>query len=212
MFLFLRKLIAMSNEINYTFSMIKAVLFDLDGTLVQLPDFDKRVFIEYAKVGIKHGYDGKEFQNAVMQGLIAMLGNQTDKTNRQVFYETFSQYIPSDENKIEQAFDEFYNGELNNFKQDLTIKINLAPKIKELREAGLKIVLATSPVFPISAIITRLAWVGLSLDDFYFVTNYENITRSKRFTEFITHILKKLNEKIFLINLRLAENFAVKNA
>ena len=75
---------------------IKAVLFDLDGTL--LPQ-DQNVFIGvYFKELIKAlsplGADARELEAAVWQGTGSMIKNDGSKTNEQAFFRYVSKLVP----------------------------------------------------------------------------------------------------------------------
>lgn len=54
-----------------------------------------------------------------------------------------------------------------------------APEAKETvvlaRERGLRVALATNPIFPMIATRQRIAWAGLDRKDFELCTTYENI-------------------------------------
>ena len=176
--------------------MIKAVLFDLDGTLVQIPNdvFEKHLFMGYAQIGAANGYDPKVFTGAVMKGYHAMVENQSDKTNDKVFYDVFSTII-TDKNfeECEAMFDKYYRTNFNDLQSLNTIKLDLKQKLGELRAKGIKLALATNPMFPLSAIETRLNWVGLTASDFDFITTYSNMKRGKKYIEYYTHVLEQLN-------------------
>ena len=62
------------------------------------------------------------------------------------------------------------------------------------RKAG-KVILATNPIFPRCADVTRLAWIGLTPEDFDLVTDYDNCCFSKPKPEYNEDILKRCNLK-----------------
>ena len=68
---------------------IKAVLFDLDGTLVPM---DQDVFIgEYfkrisVKLGLR-GYEPKQLVDTIWKGTVAMIKNNGDRCNEDVFWD-----------------------------------------------------------------------------------------------------------------------------
>ena len=67
--------------------------------------------------------------------------------------------------------------------------------IERLKSRGAEIVLATNPIFPECAVATRLAWVGLSLNDFALVTHYDNSTFCKPNSKYFEELFKKLGRQ-----------------
>ena len=67
--------------------------------------------------------------------------------------------------------------------------------IRSLREKGYGLVLATNPIFPATAIETRLGWVGLAGSDFDYVTTYENSRRSKPNPGYYRDILAQIGRE-----------------
>lgn len=57
----------------------------------------------------------------------------------------------------------------------------------------LKTVLAINPIFPRSAVESRIGWAGLDVSDFEYITTYENSWYCKPNPEYYNEILSKLN-------------------
>lgn len=155
---------------------IKAVLFDLDGTLlpmdqdVFLKDYFKRLAIQLAP----YGYDPKELINAVMKGTYAMVGNRGEKTNETVFWQTFYSVFGEEAKVHLPVYDAFYRDEFGKVQASCGYAKESAEVVRLLKEKGYTVALATNPVFPEAATRHRIAWAGLSFDDFAIVTTYEN--------------------------------------
>ena len=62
-------------------------------------------------------------------------------------------------------------------------------------DAGLRVALATNPIFPLDGVITRMAWVNLAPEDFELVTHYDNSTFCKPNTRYYEEVLGKLGVK-----------------
>ena len=91
--------------------MIETVLFDLDGTLLPM-DQDEFVnaYMELlAKKMAPQGYDPKHLIAAVWAGTKAMVENDGQKTNEEVFWEDFCHIFGPDARKDEPLFEEFYD-------------------------------------------------------------------------------------------------------
>ena len=58
---------------------------------------------------------------------------------------------------------------------------------------GLRLILATNPIFPQTAIESRIRWAGLEPSDFVWITTYENSRYCKPNPEYYNEILSKLN-------------------
>lgn len=54
-------------------------------------------------------------------------------------------------------------------------------------------ILATNPIFPRNAVISRIRWAGLNVSDFEYITDYENSRYCKPNPEYYNEILNKLN-------------------
>lgn len=174
---------------------MEAVLFDLDGTLVF---HDQAQFLsEYFKSISAHvaslGYDPKEFLGAMDYAIKVMLVNDGARLNKDLFWIKFFEYAPKFDNKIIEASDNFYLGrfkELKAFAQENS----LAKKAVELaHEKGRRVVLATNPVFTMSAQLERLSWSGLSEKDFDLITSYENSHYCKPDPRYYFEICKKID-------------------
>ena len=68
---------------------IKAVLFDLDGTLLPMDQgqFLKGYFGLLTEKMVKCGYDAATFMKALLSGTDAMVANDGTKTNEELFWE-----------------------------------------------------------------------------------------------------------------------------
>ena len=73
--------------------MLNTILFDLDGTLLPFwqDDFIHTYFKMLVACAAPMGYDGKQLTDAVWKGTAAMVENDGGVTNRQAFWETFTQ-------------------------------------------------------------------------------------------------------------------------
>ena len=180
--------------------MIKAVLFDLDGTLLPL---DNDTFIgAYFKrlVGwlAPYGYEPKQASDTIWNGTVAMVKNDGTKTNEAVFWQVFSSVYGEEKTKADEPlFDSFYNNP-EGFDSVREV-VGFAPLASEVislvKELGLRLVLATNPVFPSIATEKRIKWAGLSPSDFELYTTYENSTFCKPNVAYYEEIIKKLGLK-----------------
>lgn len=175
--------------------MIKAVLFDLDGTLLPLDqeEFVGAYFNELAKkVCPVVGISPEVLTKAIWTGTGAMVKNDGSKRNDETFWETFVKLTGLDLDIVKPLTDEFYPNEFNNAKV-IAGENPLAKTAVELaRQNGRKVVLATNPIFPMAGQISRLHWIGLSESDFNLITAYETENYSKPNPKYYMSICKRI--------------------
>ena len=157
--------------------MLKAIFFDLDGTLLGLDEkeFAKAYFGLLAKEVAPLGYDPKELVDVIWKGTEAMVTNNGKVTNHDRFWEVFRAFYGEEKQRLhEPIFDNFYS---NGFKQSIafTEPFEISKKIvRGVIERGLLPVLSTNAIFPMAGQVTRLSFLGLTPFDFTFITSYEN--------------------------------------
>lgn len=173
---------------------LKAVLFDLDGTLLPM---DQEVFTKtYFKFLISKvqplGYDAKELIDAVWKGTGAMVMNTGELTNEEVFWKVFPGIIGEDAVNDKVIFDEFYRNEFNLAQSVCGRRDDLDNIIKSLKKMGLKVILSSNPIFPQTAQENRMRWAGLDPGDFEYITSYENSHYCKPNPAYFTEISDKI--------------------
>lgn len=174
--------------------MKKAILFDLDGTLLPMPSQEEFVKIYFGELVKKRNYDPKRLIDTVWKGTKAMVLNDGSKTNEEVFWEVFTNDLKDlidDFDDLKEAYNDFYANEFNKAKVATYANENAKKLIEHLKTKGIEIILATNPIFPLCAVGTRLAWIDLSLEDFDFVTTYENMSACKPNPRYYQDILKR---------------------
>ncbi len=162
--------------------MYKAILFDLDGTLLPMDNdaFTKCYFQYLAQTAAKWGYtDSKLLVQGVWDGVKAMVMNTGDQTNFDVFWDCFCQIIGTDCRADIPKFNTFYDNEFH-LARRATAPTPLAKKaVATAREKADYVILATNPLFPANGDATRLSWIDLKMDDFDLVTDYTNSCHCK---------------------------------
>ncbi len=175
-------------------TMIEAVLFDLDDTLLgnSIEQFIPRYFSLLSTHTQPLFPNRKRFLEELLYGTQAMI-KDTDPalTNREVFWRVFVERTGLDAREVEEFFNRFY---MDGFKQlqDVTEQRPAAIEaVKLCFECDLTVAIATNPLFPALAIEHRLAWAGLPVSDFPFalVTSYENMHATKPHQAYYQEIL-----------------------
>ncbi|MBP3434403.1 MAG: HAD family hydrolase, partial [Clostridia bacterium] len=70
-----------------------------------------------------------------------------------------------------------------------------AETVRKLKEKGLRVALATNPIFPRIATQKRIAWAGLSPDEFELYTTYETSRHCKPNPYYYIDILREMGVK-----------------
>ena len=172
------------------------VMFDLDGTLLPFNqnDFVKLYFGGLCKKLAPYGYDPDSVVKYVWKGTEAMVRNDGSRVNSEAFWELFRAAFPGKPD-ARQFCNEFYTNEFDAVKACMKRTPNHKPMIDKLKSAGFEVVLATNPLFPECAVETRLKWVGLSEEDFSYITHYDNSTYCKPNPKYFTELLEKLGRQ-----------------
>ena len=178
----------------------KLVLFDLDGTL--LPQDQEKFIAAYfgALVGKLAGLglpaktpeEQKALAAAVWRGTLAMMQNDGSKTNEERFFETFGASVGVDVLPLKPEFDKFYENEFQAVGAVCGKNPHVRVAIDRLKEKGIRIAIATNPLFPLVANKHRVRWAGLDIGEFEFCTCYENSRFCKPSLEYYRGILDRL--------------------
>jgi len=172
----------------------KAVLFDLDGTLLPMDQdaFVKDYFFRLAGKMASFGYDVSNFKEKMWFGIGAMLKNSGGASNEDVFFERFTQVFGDRILEDKPRLHQFYLNEFQEVRHSCGFDPDAALLVDKVRAAGYTTVLATNPIFPAPATESRIRWAGLQPGDFVLYTTYENSTWCKPQPGYYREILDKL--------------------
>jgi FMN phosphatase YigB (HAD superfamily) len=159
---------------------LHGVLFDLDGTLLDLDldSFLRGYFVALGSVASPH-FPGVAFMPAVLASTRAMQRPHPGRTNKQVFDVDFRERTGIDLVRHHAVFDDFYRDVFPTLSDDYRPASGAREAIDAAKTLGLKIAIATQPIFPAAAIRHRLAWAGLADVEFDAVTTYEKMRACK---------------------------------
>lgn len=174
--------------------MLKAVFFDLDGTLLPLDQdlFVENYFILLAKKFASFGYEPNTLIKAMLHATEAMIKNTGSQTNEVVFWNDYTKSFGAQARSHETLFTDFYKKEFQKIKDICGFNYKAAKTVKDLKESGVRVVLATNPIFPAIATESRIRWAGLEPEDFEFYTSYENIGYSKPNLAYYRELLNRV--------------------
>ena len=173
---------------------IKAVLFDLDGTLLPMEQetFVKAYFGGLCKRLAPQGYDPKALVDAIWAGTAAMVKNTGAKRNEEVFWDAFVAVFGERARADLPHFDAFYREDFDKVQASCGYDARARQVIDAVKAKGLRVALATNPIFPAVATESRIRWAGLSVQDFELYTTYENSCYCKPSLDYYRAILERM--------------------
>lgn len=175
---------------------IKAVLFDLDGTLLpmNLEEYLNVYLSNLAKKVEPLGYGKKEFIASLWAATEYMVKNDGSATNEEVFWREFSKIHGDKVYEHMPVFDSYYTNEYDLAKEVCGYDPMAAKTVAYLYNKGMTVVCATNPLLPYTAMRARLSWAGVDEKYFSLITAYENSRFSKPFPAYYLEILSKISK------------------
>jgi HAD superfamily hydrolase (TIGR01509 family) len=173
---------------------ITTVLFDLDGTLLPM---DQNVFIKAYFGGLArrlapHGYEPQKLIDSIWQGTAAMVKNDGTVTNEERFWQGFEAAYGKPAREDEEYFAAFYREDFDKVQSSCGYTPAAREIIDLVKARGLRVALATNPIFPAMATERRIAWAGLSTSDFELYTTYENSRFCKPNPDYYRDVMQTL--------------------
>ena len=196
---------------------LTTVLFDLDGTLLPMDndEFTRGYFKLLAAKLAPHGYEPKQLVDAIWAGTAAMVKNDGTQSNEYAFWKRFSALYGEKALADKPLFDAFYSNEFQKAQELCGYNPKAAEAVRLAKEIGLRVVLATNPIFPAVATESRIRWAGLTPADFELYTTYENIGFCKPNPSYYLEITSRLNvppEECLMVGNDVTEDMAAKSA
>ena len=195
--------------------MIRAVLFDLDGTLLPMDndEFTRIYFGLLAKHMAPHGYEARKLVDGIWAGTAAMVKNDGRASNEQAFWQEFSRIFGEKVWQDIPLFEEFYRGEFAGAKSACGFNPKAAETVALIKEKGIRVALATNPIFPAVATESRIRWAGLQPEDFELYTTYENARYCKPNLNYYKDIAEQMGlapEECLMVGNDVSEDMVVR--
>jgi HAD superfamily hydrolase (TIGR01549 family) len=173
---------------------IRAVLFDLDDTLLEnnMDRFMKEYF-GLLTPHMAHLVPPEKFISALLHATYAMIKNNDPAiTNRQVFIDDFFPRVGWTEEKMMPLFDDFYAVQFDKLRSLTRPNPSARVAIQTAFDTGCDVVIATNPIFPETAIRQRMEWAGISDFPFKLITSYEVMHFAKPNSRYYSEILERI--------------------
>ena len=177
--------------------MLTTVLFDLDGTLLPM-DLDKFLECYFGLLTKKlsiHGYNPHKLMDGMWEGVNAMIGNDGSRTNEDAFWAAFNREVGQDARSDMPLFQDFYEHDFNGAKAVCGFDRKAVEAVAAIKARGLRVILATNPLYPAIATENRIRWAGFQPEDFELYTTYEDTYHCKPNPAYYQDILDKLGLK-----------------
>ncbi|MBQ4560721.1 MAG: HAD-IA family hydrolase [Clostridia bacterium] len=176
---------------------IKAILFDLDGTLLPM-DQDRFMKVYFSGLCDKLaplGYKREELVNTIWHGTRAMYRNDGSNTNEKIFWDIFRMHYPDAAEKEIKLLDSYYENEFEEISGITTPNPDAKKAVEYIKSRGLRVSIATNPLFPRLATKTRIKWAGFNEKDFEFFTSYEDSYFTKPSPNYFRSIYERMGLK-----------------
>ncbi|MFX0021021.1 MAG: HAD family hydrolase [Candidatus Hermodarchaeota archaeon] len=166
---------------------IKAILFDLDKTLLEidLEKFVQQYLMLLAQSVAPLNIPPKKFISKILEASKAVERNNGHITNEEVYAKNFFPLEGYSREEIEPYFDEFYKNRFQKLKQFSKQKPEAREIIQTAFDRGYDVVIATMPILPRTAIEQRLEWAGIADFPYRLITTIENSCSTKSLTHLI---------------------------
>jgi FMN phosphatase YigB (HAD superfamily) len=173
---------------------LTTVLFDLDGTLLPMDQdvFARAYFTALAGKAATRGYEPETFVKAIWKGTYAMMKNDGSLSNEKLFWRIMVDLFGDRIMQDQDVFDNFYRDDFDKIAESCGHNPAAATAVHAMKDMGLRVALATNPLFPAVATQSRIRWAGLDPTDFELYTTYEDYSYCKPSLAYYETILERL--------------------
>jgi len=157
--------------------MIKAILFDMDGTLLRCDTYAMiNAYLQALSIfaAERTNIDPRLIAKAVMLGAEAMVQNGGRGYNIDRFMDAFCRKtgLPAE---VSEFFSQYYIERYDDLACFANQDARTHGVIAAAKARGFALVLATSPLLPELAARKRMRWIGLDEEDFSLITHCDNM-------------------------------------
>lgn len=172
------------------------LLIDLDGTLLGM-DIDRFLPVYFERLGAHVGEAVRlpDFSHRFMGAVQAMIApRERPQTNEAAFFTAFRAGLSEElARRYDDAFATFYDKVFPQLRAHTRPIPGARRFVRAARARGYRLTLATSPVFPLRAVVERLRWAGIGPDDFELITSLENCHYSKPDERYYAEVLEMVS-------------------
>ena len=136
--------------------------------------FTKAYFKELCISLARYGVPTEKLVEAVWAGTKEMVLNDGSCKNEKRFWDKFLAVTGIVSDTIFDETNYFYSHEFNKAKAVTGENPLAVEAVRTAAGNGRKVILATNPLFPYAAQLSRISWLGLNEEDFVLITSYES--------------------------------------
>ena len=174
---------------------IKAILFDLDGTLLDV-DLDKFIpqYLNLLAQSVAHIITPKKFISKIMMASKAVEENNGTHINDDIYTKICFPLEGYTREEIQPFIDKFYEEGFSALRQYTKKKPEARSVVQSVFDKGYDVVIATTPLLPATAIEQRLEWADVADFPYRLITTIENSHATKSLTHLLYYeqILNKI--------------------
>jgi HAD superfamily hydrolase (TIGR01549 family) len=179
-------------------SMTLTLLLDLDGTLLdnELDGFLEAYFGGFGK-HVRSIVDPGIFIQELLAATQKMVANRLpDRTLEEVFDAAFYPAVKLNKEESRDVLDSFYDEVFPTFRTLTKARPDAVKLVEEAFARGYRVGIATNPLFPRAAILQRLDWAGLPVQNYPFilVPSFETFHFSKPSPAFFAEFLAGIGQ------------------
>lgn len=173
---------------------VTTVLFDLDGTLNGI-DMDEFLPLYFRALGEYAGdlIEPQRLAREIWKATEMLIHDRSvELTNAEKFRRFFLPDEPALRERLYPRFDRFYAERFGMLRRHAPATPLARSTVDAVRGMGMRVIIATNPVFPETAVRQRLEWAGLGDVSFELVTTLDNMHACKPSLEYFREISDRL--------------------
>jgi FMN phosphatase YigB (HAD superfamily) len=172
------------------------LLLDIDDTLLINPmDTFIPAYLGALSTHLQVHADANQIIRQLLFATGQMAKNlRPDCTLKEIFDSFFYQALGWEQKEIRPLINQFYAEQFPHLKRLTKPRPGAIQLVEEALKRDYQLAIATNPLFPKTAIVQRLAWAGLSPEDYPFKTipSYETFHFAKPDPAFLAELLAKI--------------------
>jgi FMN phosphatase YigB (HAD superfamily) len=155
---------------------VQAVLFDLDGTLVDV-DMNRFVpaYLRRLTEQMAEQVEPIQATHVLHQAVAEMFANRDpQRTLENILYDVLHEELGVTSQDYRASLEQFCREDLDSLESLVTGHPLSRQLVDVSLQRGWQVALATNPIFPRAVVDARLNWGALDVDSFHHITSYEN--------------------------------------